>query len=111
MAVTYASNTFTVVVNTSIAGTGTITCAATTVKLGAGTFSATAVTGTGTAFTTQLRRGSLILVGTDHLLVYSIASNTALIAFKKDNATNVLVLGTATAFTFTKPVSAMTVHG
>jgi len=103
MAVTYASNVFSVSLNTSTSGTGTITCAGTTVKLGAGTFGATAVTGTGTAFTTQLRPGSLILVGTDRLLVYSISSDTALIAFKKDNATNVLTLATATAFTFHAP--------
>jgi hypothetical protein len=103
MAVTYASNNFSVTLNSSNVGTGTITCASTTLRLGIGSFSATAVTGVGTAFTTQLRVGSLILVGTDRLVVHSISSNTSLIAYKKDNATNVLTLTTSTAFTFFAP--------
>jgi len=103
MAVTYASNVFTVTVNTSTAGTGAITSAPTTVKLGAGTFGAAAITGTGTTFTTQLRPGSIIVVSGISLLIHSIQSNLGCIAFKKDNADSTYTLATATAFTFQEP--------
>ena len=103
MAVTYASNTFTVTKNTSASGTGTITCASTTVKLGVGTFGATAVTGVGTAFNSQLRPGSLITVAGVNLLVHSIQSNTALTAFRQSNTDNTFTLATATAFTYCAP--------
>jgi len=104
MAVTYASNMFTVTPNTSTAGTGTITATATTVTINNVVYTATQVTGSGTAFTTQLVRGSLLsLTGFSDMIVYSITSNTSLIALKQDYNTNAQVIGTATAFTFRAP--------
>lgn len=103
MAVTYSAGIFTVTQNTSASGTGTITCAATTVKLGVGTFGATAVTGVGTAFNSQLRPGSLITVGGVNLLVHSVQSNTTLTAFRQSNTDNTYTLTTATAFTYCAP--------
>jgi hypothetical protein len=103
MAITYASNVFTVTVNTSTAGTGTITSAPTTVKLGAGTFGAAAIAGVGTAFTTQLRPGSIIIVSGVSLIIHSVQSNVSCIAFRKSSTDSTYTLATPTGFNFQAP--------
>ena len=103
MSITYASNVFTVGLNTVQTGTGTITCAASTIKLGTGTFGATTVTGIGTSFTTQIVPGTLIAMGAVNLLVHSVQSATSLVAFLRSNTDNTYTLPTATAFTFYAP--------
>lgn len=105
MGVTYSSNVFTITVNASATGTGTMSCAAATVNVGGIAQSATACTGVGTAFLTELRPGSYIVVSGAGLTVHSIQSNTSLLAFKSDNTTGSLVVASPLSFTHSPPTT------
>lgn len=103
MAVTYASNNFTVTQNAVQTGTGTVTAVPTTVTIGGVSQGAALFAGTGTSFTTQLRVGSLVIVGGNTYCVHSIASNTSMIAYRQNHADPTGTISTAATFTYYVP--------